>query len=193
MRLISRFLLLALLLIGCGLPLWPAESPAPAVPAATAQDWHTAPTVAKAAAEKQASTTAATAPEPAGFWLQAAGWAAGALGLVITLGKFVPGIGGAVAQVAGPIYDLIVPKKISDAEKRRDALANGMETVMHILQTAPPGTPVATLKQWLAVRFPAATQDVINAWLSEREREEKAKTVTITAIPASLQAEHSQS
>jgi hypothetical protein len=186
-------LLLALLLIGTGLPLWPAESPAPAIPAATAQDWHASPDIAKAAADKQASTTAATAPEPAGLWLQAAGWAVGAVGLLITLGKFVPGIGGAVAQVAGPIYDAIVPKKISDAERRRDALANGMETVMHIMQTAPPGTPVSTLKQWLAVRFPAATQDVINAWLAEREREEKAKTVTITAIPSTIQADHGQS
>lgn len=188
----SLTILILALMLAPGASLWPAESPAPAVPAATAQDWHASPAIAKAAADKQASTTAATAPVPAGFWLQAAGWAAGALGLVITLGKFVPGIGGAVAQVAGPIYDMIVPKKISDAEKQRDALANGMETVMHILQTAPPGTPVATLKQWLAIRFPAATQDVINAWLADREREEKAKTVTITAIPSNLNAERTQ-
>ena len=193
MILIPRLLLL-LLLIGTGSHLWPVESPgnAPAAtPAAMAKDWHADPVASRAAADGQAKSTAETAPDPGSWWAQVAGWAAGAIGLVITLGKFVPGIGGAVAQVAGPIYDAVVSKRVRDSEKRRDALADGMLTVVHLLQSMPAGTPVGDLKKKLAQRFPSATQDVINAWLDERE--EKAKTVTITAIPASLQAEHSQS
>lgn len=169
-----RSFLLFLALI-CATPsLWPVEAPAPAVPAATAKDWHGDPVAAKGAADGQASVTVATAPEPTSGWAQAAGWAAGAVGVLITLGKFVPGIGGAVAQIAGPIYDAVVSKRVRDAEKRRDALSDGMLTVAHLIQTAPAGSTVSDLKKRLKDRFPAATLDVINAWITEREREEEA-------------------
>lgn len=193
MSLIPRLFLL-LLLIGTGPLLWTVESPAnatPAVPAAMAKDWHSDPVAAKGAADNQAKTTAETAPEPSGWWAQAAGWAAGAVGVLIALGKFVPGIGGAVAQIAGPIYDAVVSKRVRDSEKRRDALSDGMLTVVHLLQSLPADSTVADLKSKLSRRFPSATQDVINAWIKEQE-EKKAAEQKIVVVKSEA-AEHSLS
>jgi hypothetical protein len=164
-----RFLLLLMLAVIPSLNLWPAEGQAPAVPAAMANDWHQTPEAARKAADAQAGTTAATAPEPGGFWAQAAGWAVGAVGLAITMGKFVPGIGGAIAQIAGPIYDAVVSKNVRQAEQRQQALAGGFETVLHLIDRMPPDTPIAELKKKLAQRLPNEARDAVNEWLVSRE------------------------
>ena len=166
-HLLSLFAILLLLWLPTGL--WPADGPEPAKPAATAQEWHQDPGSAKKSADVQANSTAATAPEPASFWVTAASWAAGALGLAIALGKFVPGIGGVVAQVAGPVYDLVVPGHVRDAEQRRDTMANGFATICHLIEMLPKDAPVADLKAKISSRLPADALDIVNAWLAQRE------------------------
>lgn len=184
-RLPSLIPFLALLLL-LWLPtgMWPADGPTPAKPAATAQDWHQDPAAAKKDADGQANTTAATAPEPASFWTQAAGWAAGALGLAIALGKFVPGIGGIVAQVAGPVYDLVVSKKVRDAEARRDTMADGFATILHLIEILPKDAPIADLKAKISARLPSEAQDIVNSWLAQREAAKVASVPTPVLTPA---------
>jgi hypothetical protein len=152
-----------------------SASPAPeAIPVATPATWANDPAAALDAAKGQGNATAATAADGAGFWTQAAGWALGALGLVIAAGKLLPGVGGIVAQVAGPIYDLVVSRRVRDAERRRDALAEGMETVVHLLDRMPPDSPLAKLKAKLADRLPPAALAAVNAAITAAERQRTA-------------------
>lgn len=138
-----------------------------AVPAATAADWARD---ANAAANANAAQAAETA-RSMGTW---AAWAAGALGILVAVGKFLPGIGGVVANVAGPIYDLVVSKQVRDAENRRDQLAKGFMVAIATIDKLPKEGTIGDLKRKLADRLPSDCRDAVNEWIAEQERERAA-------------------
>lgn len=134
-----------------------------AVPAATAADWAKDANAAAQANATQAADTASSV----GTW---AAWAAGALGLLVAVGKFLPGVGGMIANVAGPIYDLVVSKNVRDAEKRRDQLAQGFMVAIATIDKLPKTGTVGELKRKLADRLPSDCRDAVNEWIAEQER-----------------------
>lgn len=146
---------------------WAVDTPA-AHPAATAAAWAADPTAAAAAAGAQAKATAEAAAAPT-LWTNILGWGAGALGLVIALGKVLPGPGGAVARVLGIAYDALVPGHVRDAETRQAALAQGMGVAVHLIQTMAPNDTIADLKAKLANRLPSGSADAVNALITELE------------------------
>jgi len=141
-----------------------------AVPAATAAEWAKDAGAAAQANATQAADTASSV----GTW---AAWAAGALGLLIGLGKFLPGVGGMVANVAGPIYDMVVSKNVRDAEKRRDQLAQGFMVAIATIDKLPKDGTIGDLKRKLGDRLPSDCRDAVNQWIMEQEQ---AKVATAT-------------
>lgn len=169
-----RFSALLCLLLLCCVPtcgLWPAEPPL-ATPAATANQWKTDAPAASAAAARQAEQTAALAPEPGGLWIEIGKWALGAVGLAIAVAKLMPKgpLADLVVNLAGKGYDLIVPGRVRDAEKRQADLAVGMLTVAHLIQLTPNTGTIGDLKADIANRLPAGALDALNAYITEMEK-----------------------
>ena len=151
--------MIALLLGG---PLWATDPPGPAVPAATAADWHANAPAAATAADHQAKETAATAPTTTSFWSDVAGWSMGALGVLVLLGKIggaANPLGGLVAAVAGGIYDLVVPKHVRDGEEKRDKLAESLWSVAHVIEQMPNDGTIGDLKTKFTSKLPSALRD----------------------------------
>jgi len=156
----KRIHIIFLLLLGTVLVLAGGE----AVPAATAADWATNPTVAADSNAKGAAETVASI-STAG-WLA---WLAGFGGLVIALGKFIPGVGGVVANIAGPIYDMVVTKKVRDAESKQAELAKGFMTVVAVIDKLPKDGTIGDLKAKLGARLPTVARDAVNEWIADQE------------------------
>ncbi len=129
-------------------------------PAATTADWlRDAPAAAKVNNDLAAMTAASNTG------ISWAGWIAGAAGLVIGIGKFVPGVGGVVANVMDLVYKTVVPKEVHEAEQDQAALADGLTNIFHLIDQAPPD-----LKAKMLDRLPADAKDVFKAWLVDREQ-----------------------
>jgi hypothetical protein len=156
----KRIHIIFLLLLGALFALGGGE----AVPAATASEWATNPALAADSNAKGAAETVASIS--AAGWLA---WLAGFGGLIVAIGKFVPGIGGVVANVAGPIYDMVVTKNVRDAEAKQAQLAKGFMTVVATLDKLPKDGTIGDLKRKLADRLPSDCRDAVNEWIQEQE------------------------
>lgn len=142
---------------------WPSDpAPSPAVPAATAADWHHDAPAAFEATTKQAASTAATAPAPSSFWGEVSSWAAGGALLLIGLGKLggaANPLAGVIASVAGSVYDLVVAKHVRDAEAKRDLLASGLGKVVGVIEALPNTGTIGELKGKFLTKLPSAIVD----------------------------------
>lgn len=87
--------------------------------------------IAAPADYKAAGDEAAAMPPKgwqAGAWVAIGGTALAALGLALRIGRNVPGIGGTVAGILGPLWDAFVPDKVRAREKQLEQAVSSLST-----------------------------------------------------------------
>lgn len=166
-------LLLLLLVALLASPWCNAEGTPVATPAATAADWKADAAHASAAATHQADETSKTAPEPSAPWWS---WALGAGGVLLSIARIAGKSNPIVALVSSLLdagWTALAPRVQQQAEERRDQMADGLMTVVHLIDQFPPGTPISDLKKALTGRLaahPLAAQ-AINEWITAKEKQ----------------------
>jgi len=186
-----RIILALFLLIPCALgldqtkpPLANPSSVAPplAQPAATADDWQTNAPAAAQAAASQAKLTAASAPAPSNWWESVLLWTGGAIGLLLTVGKRIPGLTGLLAEGGDLIWSALSPKSRRDADARQAVAADGLAQLVRIIQMLPNEGTIAELKSKIHARMPSEAKDVINALVVDLESRGVSSPMILTTI-----------
>lgn len=112
----------------------------------------TADPAAYRAAGRSAIDGAAAVP----WW----GWALGAVGAALGVVRFLPGPGGAVADLA---WRLLAPGKHRHADAQRDTHADGFQTLVGLIEGLPNTATVADLKARVTTKAPSTVRDAIGS------------------------------
>lgn len=101
-----------------------------------------------------ASQAAADAQSLVPWW----GWLAGAGAAALGVLRFIPGVGGAVADTA---WRLLAPQRDKKADAQRDTHAAGFQDLVGLIQSLRGEHTIAMLKNDIAAKAPSAVREAI--------------------------------
>lgn len=104
------------------------------------------------AAYRAAGRSAVEDAGPVPWW----GWALGAVGAALGVVRFLPGPGGALADLA---WRLLAPGQHRQADTQRDTHADGFQTLVGLIEALPNTATVGDLK----AKVPSPVRDAIGA------------------------------
>jgi hypothetical protein len=162
MRINLRPFYVALLLVAVWLAcpmLCAVDAKPPAVPAANAADWQADPDASLSQVLAQASTLVHIAK--AIPWLA---WLSGAGLFALGICRFLPGIGGTVANT---LWAIAAPRAHKDAEQARDIQAQGFQFLVKTIEQLTPGSTLADLRDKAARKMPEAVKAAVDQYLDQ--------------------------
>ena len=92
------------------------------------------------------------------------GWLAGAGAAALGILRFVPGMGGAMADAA---WMLLAPAQHQQADTKRNVHAQGFQTLVEIIEHLPKTATITDLKSRVTTKAPSRVRDEINLQVSE--------------------------
>jgi hypothetical protein len=155
MRLL-HVLLVAMIALVLGAPASAADPPA-ARPAATAGDWAANPDASLHAVLEQADTLVALAK--AIHW---SSWLLCSAVVLVVACRRLPGFGGAVANL---VWWALAPSVERQADKAREVQADGFRYLVRAIESVPPDTPIARVKDKAARTMPDAVKQAVTSYL----------------------------
>ena len=112
--------------------------------------------VADPAAYRVAGRSAVEDAVPVPWW----GWALGAVGAALGVVRLLPGPGGALADL---VWRLLAPGRHRQADARRDAHAEGFQTLVGLIEALPNTATVGELKGKVTTKAPSTVRDAIGS------------------------------
>ena len=92
------------------------------------------------------------------------GWLAGAGAAALGILRFVPGMGGAMADAA---WMLLAPAQHQLADTKRNVHAQGFQTLVEIIEHLPKTATITDLKSRVTTKAPSRVRDEINLQVAE--------------------------
>jgi len=107
-----------------------------------------------------AHAAAETASTSVPWW----GWALGAVGAALGVVRFIPGPGGAVADLA---WRLLAPGQHRQADAERDTHAQGFQSLVALIEGLSNDATIGDLKARVTTKAPAVVRNAINLAISQ--------------------------
>ena len=93
------------------------------------------------------------------------GWLAGAAGAALGVIRFLPGPGGAVADLA---WKIIAPSSHQQADSERETHAQGFKSLVGLIENLPNTATIGVLKAQVTTKAPSTVRDAIGLAVAKR-------------------------